>query len=350
MNFLKKQIICSFFFLLTLLSVPAVYSMNVDIVSGSLDKTMKGWNITLGQEVIGKFKCIGTTEPIYTIAFSPDGKYIAFGSTKGKVALCDIENDKQIEAWIKVHDGPVYSIAFSPDGQYIASSSMFEKSIKLLDRKEKNIRTFEKETREIASIAFSPDGNMIVSGSTDGTVSCWDVKTGEKMVNQSKMHKKRVHSVACTTNYIASGSMDKEVMYWNYTNNECKISKKHTDKVYSVACSPDRNWIASGSYDKTIQLWNIVTNQYKQLCGHEGAVRSVAFSPDGNFIVSGSEDKTVRVWDVATGTESKKFTGHTNTIMTVAWRPLLKTFGDQLNRNRKRKGKSFLDLKIKHED
>jgi WD40 repeat protein len=46
--------------------------------------------------------------------------------------------------------------------------------------------------------------------------------------------------------------------------------------------------------------------------GHTDSVNSVAFSPDGNRIVSGSDDGTIRVWNATTGQmEGSPFTGHT---------------------------------------
>jgi WD40 repeat protein len=45
----------------------------------------------------------------------------------------------------------------------------------------------------------------------------------------------------------------------------------------------------------------------------------VAFAPDGKTVVTSSADRTARLWDVATGKESRVFTGHTDTVLSVTF-------------------------------
>lgn len=56
--------------------------------------------------------------------------------------------------------------------------------------------------------------------------------------------------------------------------------------------------------------------------GHTNTVLSVAFSPDGWYLVSGSRDKTVRIWNVTTGEPLQTLEGHAMTaIRSVAYSP-----------------------------
>jgi len=62
-------------------------------------------------------------------------------------------------------------------------------------------------------------------------------------------------------------------------------------------------------------VWNATTGQMEgsPFTGHTDSVNSVAFSPDGTRIVSGSYDRTIRVWNATTGQmEGSPFTRHTN--------------------------------------
>ncbi len=74
------------------------------------------------------------------------------------------------------HENSVNSIAFSPDGKYLASGSGVnnikpsetENSVKLWSvETQKEIFTFQGHTLRVASIAFSQDSKYLASGSDD---------------------------------------------------------------------------------------------------------------------------------------------------------------------------------------
>jgi eukaryotic-like serine/threonine-protein kinase len=56
--------------------------------------------------------------------------------------------------------------------------------------------------------------------------------------------------------------------------------------------------------------------------GHLNTVTTVAWSPDGMRIASGSWDQTVQVWDASSGTHPLIYRGHTTNVNAVAWSPL----------------------------
>jgi WD40 repeat protein len=56
------------------------------------------------------------------VAFSPDGKYLVFGSWDSTVRLWSVQSHMEITT-LQGHSGYVISIAFSPDGMCLASGS-----------------------------------------------------------------------------------------------------------------------------------------------------------------------------------------------------------------------------------
>jgi WD40 repeat protein len=96
----------------------------------------------------------GHTEPVLSVAFSPNGEKIVTASADITVRIWDAESGKQLKVIVgKRTDG-------TPPGVY--------------------------NFPIIKSVSFSPDGKMIVIGDTDDAVHLWDV------ASLNKLHKFRL--------------------------------------------------------------------------------------------------------------------------------------------------------------
>jgi WD40 repeat protein len=68
------------------------------------------------------------------------------------------------------HTNPVISIAFSPDRQHIISGS-YDELVKLWSvSARKEVASLAGHTNFVCSVAFSPDGQHVVSGSNDASL------------------------------------------------------------------------------------------------------------------------------------------------------------------------------------
>ncbi|MGH9775002.1 MAG: toll/interleukin-1 receptor domain-containing protein [Candidatus Acidiferrales bacterium] len=260
----------------------------------------------------------GHTASVRAVSFSPDARWLASGSVDQTIKLWDVATGQEVRT-LSGHTGSVWSVAFSPDGRWLASGST-DQTVKLWDvTTGQELRTLSGHANYVTSVAFSPTGHCLASGSWDNTVKLWDVATGQELRTLSG-HANYVNSVAFSPDgrWLASGSRDKMIKLWDAaTGKELGALFEPTETVFSVAFSPDGRWLASCG---EIKLWNLATGKVlRTFSGHTAL--SLAFSPDGRWLASGSGDKTIKLLDVATGKVLRTFSGHTDWVHSVAFSP-----------------------------
>jgi WD40 repeat protein/tRNA A-37 threonylcarbamoyl transferase component Bud32 len=143
--------------------------------STSNDKSVQVWEATAGQRVFTYNK---HHDWVTSVAWSPDGCFIASGSADKTVQVWDTslsqENSLQHNSLKYTgHDGEVTSVAWSPDGKYIASVSS-DMTLQVWHAATGNLFfTYTGHVDKINTVAWSPDGKYIASGSADGIVQIW---------------------------------------------------------------------------------------------------------------------------------------------------------------------------------
>jgi dipeptidyl aminopeptidase/acylaminoacyl peptidase len=120
---------------------------------------------------------LGHAAPVATVAYSPDGKWIASGAADGTARLWDASTAAAFGAERRAHGEPVTSVSFSPDGRRLVTASM-DRTIKLWDPFEsEEVATLSGHGTGVLAAAFSPDGRRIATACANGAVEIWDTES-----------------------------------------------------------------------------------------------------------------------------------------------------------------------------
>ncbi len=273
---------------------------------------------------------------INIMRFSPDGTHLAVGTDVG-LWLYDVPDGKET-ALFTGHTGHVNALAFSQDGKILASAGFSNPIIQLWDIEagtKLSKLTLTKASDSINALAFSKDAKTLLSFDRFGEITHWDIETGSKTSNLSRIQSSQESVVfSPKNNMLASGHRDGKIRLWDATTGKwqatltghARLLKRDDKDVWALAFSHDGKMLASGSHDKTVKLWN--TDNRKNLAtfkGHNGWVIAVAFSADGSILASGDTNKIIKLWDVNTKQERATLIGHTNAISALTFSPDGKT-------------------------
>ncbi|MGI8602420.1 MAG: protein kinase domain-containing protein [Verrucomicrobiales bacterium] len=249
-----------------------------------------------------------------TLAFSPNGKLLAFGNHTNvmlwKTGSWEVD---------QILPRTRFAAVFSPDGQWLVTGVPGPETNSLGGYRVWNTETWqpgrmfgsELERIWVASraVAFSPDGKLLVTaGHSDGRMSgnqfqVWDFPSLTLRTNFERFPG-RLASAAFAPDgkHLLTGTGEHMLLVWNVA--EGRIVERldeHTGWISTITCGRDGRTFATASSDRTLVLWDAATREVLvRLRGHLGEVWSVALSPDGRMLASGARDGTTKLWDATT--------------------------------------------------
>src|SRR5262249_9554634 len=130
-----------------------------------------------------------------SIAFSPDGKLLAWSSTDPKIRVIEVATGQDVFSR-DVPDEYYLKVAFSPDGKTLAygGGGRSSSAIHLLDVATRSL-VREWKAQYTSGLAYSPDGKTLAAVGYDCQLRLWDTATGEPIV-QTEGHTNAVTAIA----------------------------------------------------------------------------------------------------------------------------------------------------------
>ncbi|MDD5170258.1 MAG: caspase family protein, partial [Syntrophales bacterium] len=163
--------------------------------------------------------------------FSPDGRYVLSG--EGEILrLRDAASGRVVRAFADQGSGRFDAVAFSADGKYALSGST-DGNVRLWEvRTGVKLKQFAGHSDEVAAVAFSPDGRRALSGG-DASTRLWDVATGEEIATMMEFNKSEWLVITPEGYYNSS---ENGAQYLSVTAGDRKYG---VDRFYDVFYRPD---------------------------------------------------------------------------------------------------------------
>ncbi len=309
-----------------------------------------------------------------TLRFSSDGKYLACGTTDGRVLIWSFPDQELLVEYVLEEDAQqvlnISSLLFSADGMRLAVSygGYYARVLGIQTVRVPQVLA-RLEHQGLSTMSFSPDGNLLVTGGYQSDTRVWSVSTGLWLAHLEG-HRVDVGALAFdrTGKYLASAA-GPEVRLWEMqTSALTSINPKSftedshqsddwSDFVTWFDFSPDEKWMAAygkwggqnrvvlrenetgefqdfrsgrgGAFDRTsnffaffsdkqgVQLLNLASKTAYKLDYPGGQMRHLDFNANGTLLVGGGYTEGIYLWDLRHQPEVKQISSIQGPVIVV---------------------------------
>ena len=261
------------------------------LASGSTDKTVRLWDTTTGEPLV---TLIGNTSGINALTFSPDGSVLVSGGADGTIRFWNTETGASLPPHITGHTASVKAVTFFQESSTLVSVA-FNGEITFWDVKtpHKPIVHTAGHRDLFPTLVFSPDGTKLASVGAEGSIVFGGV-FGQ-----------------------ANWRPDSLIRLTDVSTGQELATLTDIEVPSNLTFSPDGKTVAFSSHGK-ISLWNIETETLFNTS--LPPVSALAFSPDGKKLVTGTREGDVQMWNAETGVALTSFIeldGFSNTVAPI---------------------------------
>ncbi len=259
---------------------------------------------------------------VYSVKFSPDGKYVLTGGTLfdfesyaigyrerdnpgisiSEVYLWDVETGEYLKHYMK--NDVVTSVAFSPDGKYYAASFSNDISngtniVKIWSiLPQTSIVSLESNNGEVSSLSFTPDGRYLsvnyLNDEKPSKTIFWDWKNETPSFSLNTGSLEEIQFSNDGSIFAGRSRNTNSIQIFNSRNgNLYRDFKKYgmADSFVSYDLSPDGKYVAV-VYDGNLLVWDVDTEEKIadfSMSSNAYWLDCVSFSPNMTYLANGGD-------------------------------------------------------------
>jgi WD40 repeat protein len=280
--------------------------------------------VIIPSALAGSFGPPQVTGVLSSIAFSPDGKTLAVGSSGGLKSgsgasgtyLLDVASGNRITT-LSPGGG---AEAFSSDGTMLATAGgLHNRATYVWDvADQRKIATLDDRTHSsVEAVSFSPDGKELAANDTNGEVFLWSVARRHEVATVSPPGAVASNAVAFSPRgtTLAMGGSDGQVYLLNSANDHPAgmLFSPGDSGITSVEFSPNGKELAASEIDGVTYVWNLADQRRVLFADPDTlGIESVAFSPNGKWLATGDDNGKTFLWNLAAKNKHKPTVTLTN--------------------------------------
>lgn len=251
---------------------------------------------------------------VYTALFSPDGRFLAAGTSEGDIYLWRTA-DQQLAQVIQAHTLTVNEVAFGEretatgETQLVLVSASNDKTIGLwpltsLGGVGNSTHLRHEDQQAMLAVSYHPERQRVVGVGADGEIFVWGLSPDQlpRLSHRISTHPLRLRLIAfdASGEIVAVGNRKGAAQLRRVETGEAGALLQGTAQAFtSVALDPAGTLLATGTPEGGLSLWTLPGGELQQSVETKaGSIDALGFSPDGRLLASSHGDYAIRLWSV----------------------------------------------------
>lgn len=260
------------------------------------------------------------TKDVTQIVFTPDGERFLTASVDGFVQWWSSRDYQRQQGYSA--GSPIFAVAPSPGGRYVAAGG-HDRTVRIWDTGTSELaHSLAGHADEVTALDWLSEG-ILVSGGSDGLVRAWEVDV-RRCFRSFRAHDEQISRliVSQSRDSYLTASWDGRIKVWTSKHRLKFELPAGPAAVTSVSSLPGDKMLAVGYWNGTAVVWDLEkASVFEEFAAHEGNLAGVASSLGGQIIITASHDGHLRSWSLSSMGVSRFANLHTGEVYDVTYSP-----------------------------